>query len=350
MKFILNFLILFIALTAFAGTELQDGGGGVFKQGRYMTYYTARIPIKPAPASTLQIPGMSYLLEKLSALTVLDEAKTQLLRATLPSGVREYHIVPAEALSPEVRKSIVAEYAKIFHCPESDVALFAVTDPLRNTTALFPEFFKLTETEQAAILFHESLWVSGKILTYQEVLDLEAAAQAYFETPQDEDAFYNFHYKISNLFTPYLNNLLLATLYFDRANPAAKLASTAQDGKILLQDLMGEKWLSCMLFSSDLCRTILVPELLLKSQGDPHSLFRRALLEFAMKPNSQINATRLNGYFDSSQTPENIKIMMDTGFYVDMSQMALSLANTPLRFPVLKGRQGPVVAYLELFY
>lgn len=355
MKYILNILILFFAAMTFAstqqqqdGTELQDGGGGVFKDGRYMTYHSARIPIKSQPSSVAQIPGMKLLLERLAALPVLDEAKTRLLASVVPSAARQYHNVPAEVLNPKMRKSIVAQYAKIFKCDESEVVLFAITDPVKKTTALFPEFFKLKETEQAAILFHETLWVLGKSFTYQDVLDLEGAAQAYFENPQDEDAAYNFFYKISYTLDQGLKSFLSATLQFDSVHPAAELVPA--DGKIALQDLLGERWTNCILYVGVKCKDVLLPELILKSQQHPHSLFRRALIEFMTFPSTQIMATRLIGYLSGSKTKEAIEMVLNEGFYVDARLFGPSIISGQVSMPISRGRQGPVIAWAEFAY
>ncbi|MBS1970726.1 MAG: hypothetical protein JSU04_10480 [Bdellovibrionales bacterium] len=348
MKFLATLLVLLLATHSFAGTELGDGGGGVFKDGRYMTYHSARIPIKTAPSTIAQIPGMSLLLQRMTSAPILDAAKTQILSAIIPSGNREYHAVPAESLNPELRQSITEQYAQIFHCDPSEVVLFAVTDPVSKTTALFPEFFKLTDTEQAAILFHETMWVLGKSFTYQDVLGLEGAAQAYFENPQNGDAFYNFFYKFSTTIDSGFKNFLIATLQFDRQNPATSLAKG--DGKISLQELFGEKWLNCILFGDTKCKDILLPDLLQKSQQDPASLFRRALVEFAIRSKSQIMATRLIGYVGSDSSAPTVKLILQKGFYIDTNDLGLSIPGGLLEFPILVGKDGPKIAAVEFFY
>lgn len=348
MKLTMIILSALLSTTAFAGTELQDGGGGVFKDGRYMTYHTARIPIKNQPATIAQIPGMKLLIERLSAMPVLDAAKSKVLASVIPSGGREYHSVSAEALHPDMRKKINAEYAKIFHCDESEVVLFAVTDPKSKTTALFPEFFQLRETEQAAILFHETLWVLGKSFMYQEVLDLEGAAQEYFENPENEEAVYNFYYKLSKILDQGVKSFLLATLQFDRSHPATNLGGT--DGKLLIQDLLGEKWLHCILFGGGKCNDLLLPELLKKSQQNPHSLFRRALVELMTLPDSIIMATKLIGYFGASLSQETIQLTLNEGFYLDANAFGPAMTSSLISFPILAGRKGPKIGLVEFSY
>lgn len=346
MKFLAALLVLLLASNSFAtGTELGDGGGGVFKDGRYMTYQSARIPIKSVPATMMQIPGMNLLLQRMSSAPILDVAKTQILSAIIPSGAREYHMVPAEALSPELRKSITAQYAKIFHCEQSEVVLFAVTDPVSKKTALFPEFFKLTETEQAAILFHETMWVLGKSFNYQEVLDLEGAAQAYFENPLNDDAFYNFFYKFSSILDFGLKNFLVATLQFDRQNATTSLVKA--DGKVNLQDLFGEKWLNCALFEGGKCQDILLPELVQKYQQDPRSLFRRALVEFASRSKSQLIVNRLFGYLGADRSTLRAKQGLQQGFYLDGNAMGLSIPGSLLEIPVVTGQEGLRIATID---
>lgn len=345
MKFLATLLVLLLTVHSFAGTELGDGGGGVFKDGRYMTYHSARIPIKSVPATIAQIPGMNMLLQRMMSAPILDVAKTQILSAIIPSGTREYHTVPAEALSPELRKSITEQYAKIFRCDPSEVVLFAVTDPQSKTTALFPEFFKLNETEQAAILFHETMWVLGNSFNYQQVLDLEGAAQAYFENPLNADAFYNFFYKFSSILDMGLKNFLVATLQFDRRNSTTSLIRA--DGKINLQDLFGERWLNCALFGGSKCQDILLPELLQKYQQDPQSLFRRALVELISRPKSQIISTRLFGYLGADRSTLRAKQGLQQGFYLDSNAMGLSAPGSLLSIPVVTGQEDMRIAFID---
>jgi hypothetical protein len=225
------------------------------------------------------------------------------------------------------------------------VVLFAVTDPTSKTTALFPEFFKLTETEQAAVLFHETMWVLGNSFNYQEVLYLEGAAQAYFENPLNGEAFYNFFYKFSSILDMSLKNFLVATLQFDRQNSTTSLIKA--DGKINLQDLFGEKWLNCSLFGGSKCQDILLPELLQKYQQDPQSLFLRALVEYVSRPKSQIIVIRLFGYLGADRSSPRAKQGLQQGFYLDGNAIGLSIPGSLLEIPVVMGTENLRIAAID---
>lgn len=348
MKFIVLILSLMLGTQSFAGTELQDGGGGVQKQGRYMTFFSAKIPIAPVPEQASAIPGMNFLIQQLSTLPVLGEAKTALLKATFPSSARPYYKVPAESLNSDNRKAILAEYAKVLNCSTEDLVLFAATDPVTKTTVLFPEFYQLKEAEQAAILFHEVLWTLDKRFTYLDVMTLEANAQAYFEKPFDQNTFYNFFNGLSAFIPQGKRNLFVAVIAFDKANPANVLFSTNL-GRPTLQDVFGDDWFQCVLWNNLNCGDNLLAALIQKSQQDPLSLFRRALVEYKMTdPFATVMGSGITGYFNNySNDQSGVGYLLRQGFFLDIKNAKIS-ADSNIEIPVLLGPTATAIGKIVL--
>jgi hypothetical protein len=217
----------------------------------------------PTPLKAKQIPGMKLLIKTLRALPIYPKEKAELLAAVLPTEKRPYYRVSRDFISPGQRQELVERYSKLLNTPESKVVLFAVTNSALRRTALFPEFYDLkSETAQAALLFHESLWNTG-IRDYRLVIRAEEALQTYLEHPKDPEAYFGFYFRLARIFyyangspqdlppTTYQTQLslshvlILAALAFDRGHaPAAALP---------LRELLGDEvvtsWLRDPLFN-----------------------------------------------------------------------------------------------------
>lgn len=187
------------------------------------------------PLTSEQIPGMQLLIKTVQAMPIHDEEKARLLTAVQPTSARPYYRADASFLDPDQREALIKKYAALLGIPESQVTLFAVTDPDPDLkrTVLFPEFFALKpETAQTALLFHESLWLFHPLF-YSEVVQAEAAIQVYLEHPDDPDTYFNFYHLLSQFYyyntsEPYsqlsrsfTHVLLLASLQFDRSHGVA---------------------------------------------------------------------------------------------------------------------------------
>lgn len=196
------FLVLFfmtISSLGFASREVQNGGGGWVSNDQYMTFYSAKIPVRRQSISYEKIPGLSFLLNKVNGLVISPSDKARLTKLFLTIGKRKYYSVDEGKFDKEFRQELIEKYSKLMGIPADNVTLFAVTDRSSWETFLLPEFYKLKEVEQAAILFHESLWLLREELTYSEVVWTETVAQAYFQEPQSAERFYDFHLQLSTL-------------------------------------------------------------------------------------------------------------------------------------------------------
>lgn len=186
------------AIAHATGTDVQNGGGGVVKDGHYMTFASAQIPIKDQPEQAADIPGMKLLIGQISALKFTSFAKNTLLNTIYPVQERSYYKVDASHYDETVRAKIISNYKKLMSLdPNDNIVLFAVTDVKTHTTFLLPEFYQLKEVEQAAILLHESSWIFDPAQSYNHIVALEMSAQAYFEQPQNAQLTFNFYRNLS---------------------------------------------------------------------------------------------------------------------------------------------------------
>lgn len=194
-KLILIFVMSMVGFNAFAFREVRNGGGGVKIDGRYLTFQSAKIPVTARAEKAMDIPGLQYLINKISTFPCDETMQGNLILNIWATSTRKYYRVPNSAVDPIERAKIIAEYSDLMNIPKENVALFAITSPSARATLLLPEFYELTEKEQAAILLHESMWIWKPNSTYRAVVSVEQTAQAYFETNSPEN-FYNFAYAI----------------------------------------------------------------------------------------------------------------------------------------------------------
>ncbi len=288
MKILILLLVSLVSLQSFAVREVLNGGGGWTSDGQYMTFYSAKIPAQRQALDNAQIPGLSYLLDKVLSLKVNDDVKSQILKQIYPSSGRSYYTTDATKFDPDLKKDLMDKYSRAMNVPEGNVAVYATTDPYSQETFLLPDFYKLNQTEQAAILFHESLWVLNPSLNYSNVIIAEQAAQAYFEAGTVPKNFFNFYYQLSTLVKD-LKLPLIATLEFDRLNN--NLFPAQAGNKFLLKDLFGEGFLRCILssrtdqFQADMwlakrCTQGLLANIVKLSIANPSSLFLKALIDY----------------------------------------------------------------------
>ncbi|UYL09673.1 hypothetical protein B9G69_003680 [Bdellovibrio sp. SKB1291214] len=180
MKTLSIVLIILFSLNVYAAKEVQNGGGGTKEGGNYQTFGSARITVNKEALAYASVPGLSLLNEKLLAMPVPDNVKADLAAAVIPSFARSYHQITEDKFDPQTRKELTLIYSQILHVPVDQVVIFAVTEPTTKRTMLLPEFFRLSEIEQAAVLFHEALWIVNQKATYQQIISIEQSAQAYF--------------------------------------------------------------------------------------------------------------------------------------------------------------------------
>lgn len=221
------------------------------------------IPTKPLKLD--EIPGMRLLVNTMHSMPIYKGEKASFINAILPAEKRTYYRGEDDFLPPNQRQRLIKKYAAILKVPESNIVLFAVTDPKIGRTVLFPNFFKLkSEMAQAALLFHESAWLIGTAghQTYKKVVSAEVALQNYLKNPNDGEAYYDFYDRMSQLISyknlelgvydpgptelRYLHIIMPAALAFDRThNPA--LFNNPDKTSISFKKIVGEDYLKLVL-------------------------------------------------------------------------------------------------------
>lgn len=292
MKWFVFVLVLVQSLSAFAVREVQNGGGGVNSNGALQTFFSAKIKFGEQDEAPEQIPGLSRLIKELDEMPIKASVKGLLLSSIYPTFDRRYYREKSGDISSSTRKEIYREYARLMEIPESKLVIFAASGPMSKETVLMKEFYALNEAEQAAILFHEGLWVAKAGLTYAQVVNLEIDAQAYFEDHNNTAALYRF---VTNLgeavydrTIPLVTSLAIDFQY--RNFPAAN--GTLRSVKLV--DLVGAAYLDCMIlhdFSNyktrpaDIdyvrsCNRVIGQNAVMKASANPKSYYYKSLLVY----------------------------------------------------------------------
>ena len=173
------------ALTAFLMLGLsfaradELGGAGVETNGVYQTFYSAGILVNPQAEE--ELPGAELYLGTISSLIENGPAAAKLIANALPTGRRVFYRILEKQMDDKVMPRLLEEYARVTKQPVEKLSIFAFTDLNKKATFLLPSFYKLTETEQAAIIFHESYWLMRPQADYAEVIGTEMAFQEYIE-------------------------------------------------------------------------------------------------------------------------------------------------------------------------
>ena len=169
-------LVLLLSFSAMAGPRVTgNGGGGIHRNGIYKTFYSSGVLISPVEET--DIPGMSLLTDTIVSIT----SNEKIFPSYIPSSVRKYYNIIESDVNKENIERLLAEYKRAVKQPQEDLAIFAITEIETKTTFLLPSFYQLTETEQAAILFHEAYWILNPKASYEEVISAEVALQNYLE-------------------------------------------------------------------------------------------------------------------------------------------------------------------------
>lgn len=198
MKILVIFMLM-LSTQAFAGPRnVGNGGGGLVRDGVYMTFGSARVQLNPDPMR--EIAGLDLAVKTARELKISANHIDQLLRALLPLGKRKYFNVVKEKFDEKTYLSLKEEYSKLTKMPPESITIFAITNPETRETFLLPEFFGLKTLEQAAILFHEAYWVIKPEATYEEVVRGEIAFQKYIEARSANRYEYSLAGHLQNLF------------------------------------------------------------------------------------------------------------------------------------------------------
>ena len=177
-------ILTIMMLASFQGFAGQDGGGGgvIKRDGQYLTFGSAKVKLS-SPQGIENVPGLELLLNVLDASKsgIPEQFHGQLVNALLPSEERRYFRIDQSQLSSQTYARLIAEYSKLWkgQIDPSNLELAAIT--VAQDTFLLPPFFRLNQTEQAAILFHESIWLLKPSISYDELVAAEMTMQSHIE-------------------------------------------------------------------------------------------------------------------------------------------------------------------------
>jgi hypothetical protein len=180
---------MMLALVATANAQVGhdgNGGGGIYANGEYKTFYSAGLFVNAIPKSLQTSAGLNQLVRQISASPYLTTPiKTRLLKAILPASNRNYYDVQANRFGDEVQARLKAEYERATKTSAEQIVLYAVTDTNSKNTYLLPNFYRLNLYGQMAILFHEAMWILTPDSTYASIIGAEVTFQAYLEQSND---------------------------------------------------------------------------------------------------------------------------------------------------------------------
>jgi hypothetical protein len=187
--------LVLLPLSGFAEKEVGNGGGGVAKNGTYMTFYSAGLYVEPmAPAEVpVRLPAIQKLTQYFTSIQYLSlRSKNPFLMAIQPTTKRQYMIATPELLTPVIKDRLLAEFQRVTGVDPANLTLFAITDTQQKITYILPGFDKLSLNDQMTILFHEAYWILHPRASYNEVVKAEMAFEAALAEPSNMAAVYDF--------------------------------------------------------------------------------------------------------------------------------------------------------------
>ncbi|MFM6930280.1 MAG: hypothetical protein ACKOX6_17570 [Bdellovibrio sp.] len=288
-RFVVKFLIAVLFSTclsnAHAGIEVRNGGGGFAKDGRYMTFQSAQVPIQTRELTTIELKSFEIIIRVVQKSLLNSNTKADLTRRILPSVARHYYKADLGRLDKKTKDQISDAYQKNMGISGDNFVLFALTDSETQTTALFPQFFTLKPIEQASILLHEALWTYSSIKSYEQVLQTEMAFQDYAETPTPS---------LEQMWALY-RSLLIALQDIQQLTGIAYSLSTKDLSNIPVSVILGAEGYQCLVNIMngeksrwDFCTPALINNLALLRVSTPYNYFFEALYNFLVLPNSAL--------------------------------------------------------------
>lgn len=201
-------LLILLTITmsaAYAGPRVTgNGGGGIKKNGVYKTFYSSGAYINPEEVT--EIPGADIYRSTILSLAGKGESTSQLFAAALPMGDRKFYNILEDRMDDATMKRLIEEYARVVSQPADDLTIFAITDIATKTTYLLPNFYKLSENEQATILFHEAYWILNPKADYAKVVNAEMIFQEFLELKESG----KYNHKLPRLLGTLLSDPTLA--------------------------------------------------------------------------------------------------------------------------------------------
>lgn len=245
MKAFIIAVVLIVGQQVNAGND-GHGGGGVTQNGKYMSFYSAGLYVKPYNNLTTigtELPALDDLINYISGLNEIDlNTKSTLLDAIIPTIKRQYLIASPKELTPEVHKRLMEEFKRVTGVDTGNLHLFALTDITQKITYILPGFENLSRVDQIAILFHEAYWIMYPSATYNQVVAAEMAFQAALENTNDKAVMYDFLLKLG--VSPRKVAVALAKWDLEQGN---LIGLVDKKGQIPLRKIYGEEFVNCTL-------------------------------------------------------------------------------------------------------
>jgi len=272
-----------------------SGGGGIIKNGKYVTFYSAGIYTSKIPERLKAIPGAEKLLHEINNFPGLSVTKKGLWTKKIIASInRRYFKVLKEQVDDKAIENLIQKYRDTLDIDESNaLGVFAITDIKSETTLLLPEFYNLNEFEQMAILFHEAFWLVFPQSSYQETINAEVTAQEYFETKDSLSGL-----ELLKAIDAYSDSLFYAVEQ-DLKNKA--FGDLIKGKKILAQDLLGFDFLNCLTkYELDYCRPFLADHSYTFGLLYPDSLLLYLITEIQFENYKEDNYNRslTNDFYD----------------------------------------------------
>ncbi len=233
---------LCLSLSVFAQQD-GNGGGGIMKDGRYMTFGSAGIYVESSELSLNQVPQLNKTIEVIMNQDYLNVDSARVLFSALnPSKGRKYFQVKSDQFSLAVRSRLMSEYSRLLNIDTGKIALFAITDVKTSTTYLLPEFYSLNPIEQMTILYHEAYWIVNPKSDYQSVVSAEVSFQKYLESGDNQSLFNWLKHVVQSR-----DELIAAAYGIDSSSGALNSIKVSPKEKnkgekfLLLKDILGDQ-------------------------------------------------------------------------------------------------------------
>lgn len=303
------------------GNDKGNGGGGVFRDGRYMTFYSAGLYTEHNESSMDDIPQLNELLYFLNNTDYLTpQTRVKYIKALMQSENRRYFKVKPETFTQEIRDRLIEEYSRVTKAGKDELTLFAITDNESGNTYLFPDYYKLTSSEQWAILFHEAYWIAHPDTTYEDIVDTEIKFQAYIEDQDSSVKLYRFIKKISDQ-----KEILATSIAYDLNNKA--LIGPLENEKYLpISYILGNEWIQyykqTIKYADPTllqnCYSLLQTHLFNLRLEHPKSMLLQIIYDVALNNKLQYITEYKNWYESSDGKSEDYLIMHNPFFSINV--------------------------------
>ncbi len=291
----MTLMALFSTSVAYSNGSAGGGGGAAIEddQGRVQTFTSAGIKMninQPLTDEDLKV-GMDELKRVFLNQYISQEVKAKVVGAILPtvdrnlSDSRNYFSIQYSDLNDDIKKNVLQIYQQRLKVALKNPneyenlknRILQVGFTIGRNTYLLPKFFELRKaSEQAAILFHESLWVINPNLSYDTVTAGESLMQRHIENHLTFDLeLFGF---LSALFNKKMS-LVWAALKYDIENRGGIGGLISWRGKINFKSIFSEDTLDALTDPNrrPIAAGAVATDLQVKMQKYPRSNFFKAL-------------------------------------------------------------------------